>query len=51
MQLRTAVLLQGAAGSGKCAAVHAAAAALGVHVVPYLCSSLQACLHPLHLLC
>ncbi|KAK9918621.1 hypothetical protein WJX75_005422 [Coccomyxa subellipsoidea] len=35
--LRVALLLHGPSGSGKSTAVHAAAAALGLHVIPYSC--------------
>ncbi|BDA49160.1 Peroxisomal biogenesis factor 6 [Coccomyxa sp. Obi] len=35
--LRTALLLHGPSGSGKSTTVHAAAAALGLHVIPFSC--------------
>ena len=41
LQLRTALVVQGSPGSGKAHAVEAATRALGIHLVPYTCSSLQ----------
>ena len=41
LQLRTSLLVQGSSGSGKAWSVEAATRALGIHLVPYTCSSLQ----------
>ena len=41
LQLRTALIVQGGPGSGKAHTVEVATRALGVHLVPYTCSSLQ----------
>lgn len=41
MTMRSGVLLHGPPGVGKATAVHAAARALGLHVVPFGCADLR----------
>lgn len=41
--VQASVLVVGPEGVGKTTAIHAAAAALGVHVVPYTCHELRVC--------
>ena len=43
LHVRASVLLHGPAGGGKVTAAVAAAAALGVHVVPFNCHELKVC--------